>query len=94
MTFLPEKTEDFLAIFNTSKNKIRNFDGCLHLELWQDADNPNVFTTHSHWENAEALENYRQSELFKTTWANTKVLFAEKPQAWSNVVKYRVAKVI
>lgn len=92
MTFLPEKTEDFLTIFNTSKSKIRSFPGCLHLELWQDAEKPNVFTTYSHWENAEGLENYRHSELFKTTWAKTRVLFGEKAVAWSNVVFDKVSE--
>lgn len=86
MTFAPEKTEAFLEIFNGSKGKIRSFPGCHHLELWQDASAPGVFTTYSHWENEQALENYRRSELFKTTWAKTKVLFAAKPVAWSNRV--------
>jgi quinol monooxygenase YgiN len=76
-----------LAIFHQSKERIRNFEGCHHLELWQDLDTPNVFTTHSHWQGVEALEQYRQSDLFKTTWAATKVLFADKPQAFSHVVR-------
>ena len=29
------------------------------------------------------LENYRNSALFKNVWAKTKVLFNDKPQAWS-----------
>lgn len=39
--------------------------------------------TLSHWESEENLEQYRQSELFKSTWAKTKVLFREKAQAWT-----------
>ena len=34
-------------------------------------------------ENEEALNAYRHSELFRSTWAKTKVLFAEKPIAFS-----------
>lgn len=90
MTFVPEKTEAFLEIFNGSKSKIRSFPGCHHLELWQDTSAPEVFTTYSHWENEEALEKYRHSELFKNTWAKTKVLFAAKPVAWSSRVFNRV----
>lgn len=82
MTFVD--TDAFLAIFNASKHKIRAFDGCSHLELWQDVEQKNIFTTYSHWISAEALENYRQSDLFKSTWAATKVLFADKPQAFSH----------
>lgn len=84
MTFLPEKITDFLEIFNNSKNLIRNFENCQHLELLQDADNPAIFMTYSHWKDADALENYRKSELFRTTWAKTKVLFADKPLAFSS----------
>ena len=90
MTFAPGKTEAFLEIFNGSKSRIRSFPGCLHLELWQDASSPEVFITYSNWEDEHALENYRHSELFKTTWAKTKVLFAAKPAAWSSRVFDRV----
>jgi hypothetical protein len=30
-----------------------------------------------------ALNQYRDSELFKSVWSFTKTLFSEKPQAWS-----------
>lgn len=84
MTFQPDKTSDFLAIFEMSKDKIRNFDGCRYLALLRDAHNPAVYTTYSLWESPEHLEKYRQSELFQTTWAATKVLFADKPLAYSH----------
>nr|WP_293845829.1 antibiotic biosynthesis monooxygenase family protein [uncultured Arsenicibacter sp.] len=83
MTFQEDKMEAFMAIFGQSKEKIRSFPGCLHLELLCDLDKPNVRMTYSHWESAEALERYRQSELFRTTWAATKQLFADKPVAFS-----------
>ncbi|RMG79768.1 MAG: antibiotic biosynthesis monooxygenase [Bacteroidetes bacterium] len=83
MTFATDKTDEFLQVFDTSKNKIRNFKGCLHLELLQDIHHPNVFFTYSWWESETDLNNYRHSELFKTTWSKTKVLFADKPEAWS-----------
>ena len=84
MTFQPEKVEEFLnEIFIPSKEKIRHFSGCHHLELMRDLNEPNIFMTFSKWESPEALETYRHSELFKSTWAKTKVLFADKPKAWS-----------
>jgi quinol monooxygenase YgiN len=85
MTFQVDKTQEFLSIFEATKAKIRHFEGCSFLELWQDAENPAVFMTHSHWVSIAALENYRQSDLFQTTWAKTKVLFAAKPLAFSSV---------
>lgn len=83
MTFIPEKTGDFLDVFNSSKEKIRNFEGCKNLELLRDVNNRSVYFTYSHWESEAALENYRNSELFKSTWEKTKILFASKAEAWS-----------
>lgn len=83
MVFHEQNVQEFLEIFNSSKLKIRNFDGCHHLELMRDVMHGNVFYTLSQWESSEALENYRQSELFKSTWAKTKVLFSDKPMAFS-----------
>jgi heme-degrading monooxygenase HmoA len=83
LTFQPALVPDFMAIFEESKDKIRAFDGNLHLELLRDVAQQNVMFTLSFWENEQALENYRQSELFKTTWARTKALFADKAVAWT-----------
>ncbi len=83
MTFQPEKVAEFLSNFEASKESIRGFDGCEHLELLQDRHRKEVFFTYSYWRDEEALQNYRDSELFKETWAKTKILFDEKPEAWS-----------
>ena len=83
MTFLPDKTEEFLKVFHQSKDKIRNFEGCEHLELLRDIRQPNVFFTYSYWKSEDDLNRYRNSELFQTTWTKTKVLFSAKPEAWS-----------
>ncbi|MEQ6118241.1 antibiotic biosynthesis monooxygenase family protein [Reichenbachiella sp. MALMAid0571] len=85
MTFEENKEEDFLTIFNESKDKIRNFDGCTHLELLKDAHAACVYTTYSHWQNEQKLDEYRKSKLFKAVWAKTKPLFSAKPIAHSYV---------
>ncbi len=83
MTFREECVEDFKTLFEERKQTIRNFDGCQHLELWQDANNPCIFFTYSHWKEESNLNHYRFSDFFKDTWAKTKAMFADKPQAWS-----------
>jgi len=85
MTFAPDKTADFLEIFSDSKDKIRAFEGCHHVELLQDINRPNVYSTYSLWESETHLNNYRDSPLFGQVWKATKALFADKPLAWSNV---------
>ena len=84
MTFQVNKVGEFLEIFNRSKHQIRAFEGCLHLEFLQDKNAPNIMLTYSHWESEEHLNIYRNSDLFKTTWAATKALFADKPVAFSS----------
>ncbi len=83
MTFHPDKVEEFLSVFEEVKNKIASFSGCRHLELWQDNVNKNILFTYSIWEDEQALNHYRFSELFKTTWSRTKILFKKKAEAWS-----------
>ena len=83
MDFDPEKVDDFLDLFETVKKKIANFPGCDHLELCKDASLDYVYYTFSKWKSEDDLEKYRHSELFKDTWAKTKVLFGGKPLAYS-----------
>ena len=83
MTFRPDRLDEFLALFRATSPQIRAFPGCGHLELWQDARFPNVLSTYSAWSDADALERYRQSDLFRTTWARTTPLFAAAPVAHS-----------
>jgi heme oxygenase (mycobilin-producing) len=85
MTFRSENVPTFQQLFEERKALIRHFDGCQHLELWQDAHRPNVFFTYSFWDSETKLNAYRNSELFGDTWAKTKALFEEKPEAWSVV---------
>ena len=89
MSFDPEKVNEFLEIFESSKNRIRNSEGCTHLELLNDANHPNVFFTYSHWDNEIYLDNYRRSELFGSVWPETKKLFNASAEAWS-VIQHTV----
>lgn len=83
MSFKPENIEAFKTIFETNWKKIKGFEGCEHVELLQDKNNPQIFFTYSLWQSEEHLNNYRNSELFNGVWTSTKVLFNAKPEAWS-----------
>lgn len=83
MSFSENSINDFLNTFEHNKTKIKNFKGCKLLELYRDRKDPNVFFTYSYWDSENDLEQYRQSELFKTVWSQTKLLFNAKPEAWS-----------
>ena len=83
MHFREDAITEFLDIFNASSKYIRGFQGCLNLELLQDeVDSSHIFT-YSFWEDEQALNQYRNSELFKNTWSKTKILFDKQPRAWS-----------
>jgi len=83
MSFENDKTDEFLENFNLNKDKIRNFEGCNSLKLLRDKNNPNIFFTYSYWQSENYLNSYRKSELFKSVWGKTKILFNNKPEAWS-----------
>lgn len=83
LSFDPENIDDFLKIFEKSKEKIRNSKGCRLLELYNDKSNKGIFFTYSYWETEEDLNKYRNSEFFKSVWSDTKLLFNAKPEAWS-----------
>lgn len=90
MTFHPEKVNEFLSVFDQSKEMIRNMEGCRHLELLSDIKHPHIFFTYSFWESESDLNNYRDSSVFKNVWTKTKVLFSEKAEAWSVESKIRI----
>ncbi len=83
LSFREEEVPKFLALFQESKESIRSFSGCQHLELLRSTTSENVFFTYSYWDDDEHLEAYRASPFFKSTWSRTKKLFSDKPQAWS-----------
>ena len=83
LTFKSGNIVKFEQIFKETKKYIQDFEGCISLELLQDKTKPNIFFTYSQWDSEEHLNNYRNSDFFKSVWSKTKVLFDAKPEAWS-----------
>ena len=83
MEFQSDKVDDFLSFFDTVKEAIASFEGCLGMKLMQDQANSSIIFTYSHWENQDALNKYRDSELFGSVWPIVKPWFNTKPEAWS-----------
>ena len=83
LTIREENISRFELMFNQSKKTIRNFHGCKHLELYHSVDDPGIFFTYSYWDSEADLEAYRQSDFFKNVWSKTRLLFEQKPEAWS-----------
>lgn len=83
LTFRPEEIEKFEALFASNREFIASFPGCSGVQLHRDSTRAEVYFTLSEWNSAEDLENYRKSDLFERVWADTKVLFAGKPEAWT-----------
>lgn len=90
MTFRPDALPEFLALFEGASPQIRAFAGCRHLELWEDARFSNILSTYSIWDGQAALDAYRESELFRETWAHTRQWFAAPPLATSQTRKVLV----
>lgn len=73
----------FLNYFREREAAIGNFPGCKVVRIFRDRTGPSVFFTISEWENENALEQYRSSDLFKETWTFVKSLFKDPPIAYS-----------
>lgn len=83
LNILPEHAEEFKSLFEEIKQEIRGFEGCEHLELWRDVNNPDLFFTYSFWKDPSDLEKYRKSAFFGQIWPRTKKMFGAKAEAWS-----------
>ena len=83
MQFNTNFVEEFKMMFNTVSDKIANFEGCTGVKLLEHATEKSIFFTISNWKSAQHLENYRNSDLFKSTWAKVKPHFSIKAEAWS-----------
>lgn len=90
MTFKHTSITDFESLFEQFKLSIRSQEGCLHLSLLQDQNDPRIFFTYSIWENQKLLDQYRHSALFARVWPATKLLFEDKPEAWSTTEKVKL----
>ncbi|MBL7924635.1 MAG: antibiotic biosynthesis monooxygenase [Bacteroidia bacterium] len=83
LCFKKECVAHFLKEFHSSKEAIASFEGCRELHLMRDADEENIYFTLSKWDSVEALNRYRNSELFKSTWSKVKPFFEASPLAFS-----------
>jgi len=83
MEFEKDSVADFLNLFADSRDLIKSFPGCEHLQLLQDETDSCIFFTYSHWNGEAELNAYRNSGLFESVWNETKKLFRTAPQAWS-----------
>lgn len=83
MSFFPEHVEEFKKLFDEYKSDIASSEGCLSLRLLQQK-NTGVFFTYSEWIEESYLEQYRASDLFALVWSKTKILFNDRPEAWTN----------
>jgi len=79
LTIQEDKVKEFKDIFTSSFKSISSFAGCTHLSLYHELNEPNILITFSNWNSNVDLENYRQSELFKSTWSKVKPLFSAPP---------------
>ena len=85
LTLVKEKVIDFKTIFNDTSAHILTSPGCLVLKLYHDIKEANVIITYSEWNSESDLNNYRNSDLFRNTWAKIKPMFIAAPVAYSMV---------
>jgi hypothetical protein len=88
LTFKEDALCAFYAEFEKHKQNITSFPGCQGMKLLKGIDDPTVIMTYSHWDDKEALDNYRESDLFSGLWTKIKPMFGAKPEAWSHEIHF------
>lgn len=83
MRFRKTEILPFKKLFKEVQIPIQSCNGCISVKLLQSKDDPQLMFTLSKWDDDQDLENYRQSELFKSTWKKTKQMFEDKAEAWT-----------
>jgi quinol monooxygenase YgiN len=83
MTIRIEEQAKFMALFESHRSAISEMPGCEDLQILSDACNSGIFFTLSQWKSQEYLDQYRNSEIFKTLWPQVKNLFHAPAEAWS-----------
>lgn len=83
LTFKKEMIEDFLKIFDQIKEQVRDQPGCHDMKLVREINNDTIFMTISNWDDERDLNNYRDTQFFRSTWSTIKPWFDNKPEAWS-----------
>ena len=77
------KARDFMTVFKNVNNQIKQSKGCISVELYNDSADFDTVITLSRWESADALEAYRASALFISTWKTVKPFFRAPALAFS-----------
>ena len=83
MEFREEEVENFKKLIQPFQDEIKKFEGCQSVTIMNDKNVPTRFFSYSTWLTEDHLDAYRNSELFKTTWAKAKSMFATNAQAWT-----------
>jgi quinol monooxygenase YgiN len=78
----PEDVDAFRLVLRESSLRVRQFPGCLSLQIVNDITDPASFFTLSTWRDEGALEAYRISPLFKEIWPRVKSFLREP--AWAS----------
>lgn len=61
-----DKIEEFIAIAEKLVEATNRYDkGCIHYDLYQDVENPQLLTFIEEWESKEALDQHMEADHFK-----------------------------
>ncbi len=82
LTFRDDTLQDFFSLWDTARHRVISMPGCRFVEMYHVKESPVCFT-YSIWDSENDLDAYRDSETFKSTWKATKILFGDRPQAWT-----------
>lgn len=79
MDGLPEKRLELLQTIGGLADEIRNTDGCIESNYYQNCENENALLLLNTWENGKALNEFMQSNSFSVLMG-AKILLHAPPE--------------
>ncbi|OFY24093.1 MAG: hypothetical protein A2W98_14235 [Bacteroidetes bacterium GWF2_33_38] len=77
------ENKSFATFMKPFQQKIRNFDGCIHHDIFPDKENDDIFYSYTIWKSESKVKKYRNSDLIKHISEAVMPKCTKEPIAWT-----------
>jgi quinol monooxygenase YgiN len=81
MNVRAENREKFLGLLEQEAKEVRQLEGCLKFNIFEDISSENALLLYEEWQTLEAFDAYRTSQAFKETGQYLFPLIDGKPDS-------------
>jgi quinol monooxygenase YgiN len=76
-----ENREKFLGLLGQEAKEVRQLEGCLKFNIFEDVSSENALFLYEEWQSLESFNTYRNSAAFKETGQHLFPLIDGKPDS-------------